>query len=175
MHASAPTTLIAIARAIFAAASAVCLLAVSVYFGLSAMPTEMGLSIVAGSLGMAFANLDKLSEFSGGGFSAKLRTEFQAVIDKETEPGKTISHLSRPNLDANTLAVLGGLSDPRYTWRTLDGIAGSANLSEAEAWKILAPLVGNQLVHVSNKRGTGQMIWSLTSSGRNLLAEQKAE
>lgn len=175
MVASLTATLSVIARAVFVAASAVCLLGASVYFGLLRLPTEMGLSIVAGSLGLAFSNLDKLSEFSGGGFSAKLRTQVQAVIDKETEPRKTIGHPSGPAFDENTLAVLRALSDPRFTWRTLNGIAGSANLSEAETWKLLVPLVGDKLVQVSNKKGTGVMIWSLTSLGRLLLADQNAD
>ena len=37
-------------------------------FGLLQRPTEMGLSIVAGALGMAFSSLDKVALFKGGSF-----------------------------------------------------------------------------------------------------------
>jgi hypothetical protein len=36
------------------------------------MATEMGLAILAGALGLAFSNLDKISKFKGAGFEAEM-------------------------------------------------------------------------------------------------------
>lgn len=43
------------------------------YFGIIGKPTEMGISIVASSLVLAFINIDKIEFFKGGGFEARLR------------------------------------------------------------------------------------------------------
>jgi hypothetical protein len=42
-------------------------------FGLLGKPTEMGLMIVACSLALAFANLDRIQRFKGAGFEAEMR------------------------------------------------------------------------------------------------------
>ena len=52
--------------------SAIVLLIVSSVLGFMSMPTEMGLAILSGALGMAFSNIDKISEFKGAGFEAKI-------------------------------------------------------------------------------------------------------
>ena len=121
----------------------------------------MGLSILAGALGLAFSNLDKLSEFSGAGFSAKMKDQVQAVIDKETEQADT-SGDNPDSLSENEIAVLRALGNAKYTWRTLKGISGGASLSEQEVWETLLPLIEQNYVRTSNKRSTGEMIWSLT-------------
>jgi len=63
------------------------LLIVSIFvFGLKGMAAEMGIAVAASGVFLAFANLDKFSEFKGAGFEAKLR---QAV----DEANATIENL----------------------------------------------------------------------------------
>ncbi len=152
--------------------SAVVLLAVPCYFGYMAQPTEMGLAILAGALGLAFSNIDKLSEFSGAGFSAKTKDRIQAVVEKETEityspsGGGQITQASPLEI-----SILKALYSPRYTWRTLSGVSRDAGCSESEAWTVLVNLVSDKLVRVANKNNTGEMIWALTTKGRQFAAE----
>ena len=50
------------------------LLVASIFvFGLKGMAAEMGIAVAASGVFLAFANLDKFSEFKGAGFEAKLR------------------------------------------------------------------------------------------------------
>ena len=53
-------------------------IALATMFGLLGKSTEMGLIIVAGAIGLAFLNIDKIEMFKGGGFEAKMK---QAVKD----------------------------------------------------------------------------------------------
>ena len=46
-------------------------------FGLKGQSTEMGIAVIASSIFLAFANLDKFAKFKGAGFEAELR----AVVD----------------------------------------------------------------------------------------------
>lgn len=61
------------------------LLTTSIFiFGLKGMAAEMGIAVAASGLFLAFANLDKFSEFKGAGFEAKLReavNEANATIE----------------------------------------------------------------------------------------------
>lgn len=156
-------------ESVFKFSSTAVLLVVPCYFGYMSQPTEMGLAILAGALGLAFSNIDKLSEFSGAGFSAKMKDQIQAVVEKETEatpyPGSEGEATQASPVEA---AVLKALSNPKYTWRTLSGISKDAGYSEAEAWPALVKLVGNKFIQTVNKNKTGEMIWALTNEGRHL-------
>lgn len=156
---------------IFQFLSVLVLLGVSVFFGYMSKPTEMGLAILAGALGLAFSNLDKFSEFSGAGFSAKMKDQLQAVIDKETEelPAEN-SEASALNISSQEQLMLDNLANPKYTWRTLPGLSKAVGCDESEAWKILVNLTSNGLVRCGNKNKTGEMIWSLTTLGRQRIA-----
>ncbi|MBU3179082.1 hypothetical protein KPL47_22560 [Clostridium estertheticum] len=44
----------------------------SLIFGIIGKPTEMGLAIIAGSITVAFLNIDKIQRFKGGGFEAEM-------------------------------------------------------------------------------------------------------
>lgn len=152
--------------------SAIVLLVVSCCLGYMGQPTEMGLAILAGALGLAFSNIDKLSEFSGAGFSAKMKDQIQAVVDKETEATPLSEDEGKAKKAPSTdVAILKALSNPNFTWRTLPGISKDANYNESEAWTILVSLVGNEFVRSGNKNKTGEMIWALTAKGRQLAAE----
>ncbi|WP_372738320.1 hypothetical protein [Neptunomonas sp.] len=149
------------------------LIFVSTYFGVVQQPTEMGLAILTGALGLAFANLDKFSEFSGAGFSAKMKSQMQAVIDKETEETPSESELNAVSseLSNDEKSLITALANAKYTWRTLPGLCKDSNLSESEAWKILVRLVENEYVRIGNKNKTGEVIWTLTNKGRKVSSK----
>lgn len=156
---------------VFKYSSAAVLLVVPCYFGYMGQPTEMGLAILAGALGLAFSNIDKLSEFSGAGFSAKMKHQIEAVVEKETESTPLLKDDGEATKSSYVeAAILEALSNPKYTWRTLPGISKDASCSESEAWTVLVGLVSNKLVRVANKNKTGEMIWALTTKGRQLAA-----
>jgi hypothetical protein len=50
-------------------------------FGLLGKPTEMGLVITAITIGLAFANIDKIQRFKGAGFEAEMKKVDQVVKD----------------------------------------------------------------------------------------------
>ena len=88
-------------------ASYVVLLGGTLVLGLMGLPVEMGLSIVAGSIALAFLNIDKISKFKGAGFEAEMREQITAIVNKETEPeideGKIKAGINLPRFDAHSL------------------------------------------------------------------------
>ncbi|MCZ2808750.1 MAG: hypothetical protein O2V44_05295 [Candidatus Bathyarchaeota archaeon] len=70
------------------------LLIASVFvFGLKGMAAEMGIAVAASGIFLAFANLDKFSEFKGAGFEAKLKeavSEANATIENLKEVAKPL-------------------------------------------------------------------------------------
>ena len=81
------------------------LLIVSVFvFGLRGMTVEMGIGVVASAIFLAFANLDKFSEFKGGGFEAKLKQ----AVDEANATVENLREITTPliitSLDSLTMA-----------------------------------------------------------------------
>jgi len=133
----------------------------------------MGLAILAGALGLAFSNVDKISEFSGAGFTAKMKGQIQAVIDKETEvsEGEESEKIGVERVPDNELTVLKALANSKYTWRTFPGICRDVDCDQDDAWITLLSLLGGGLVQTGNKNDTGEMIWSITSKGRQRISK----
>lgn len=152
------------------ALSAAVLLGGPFYFGYKHQPSEMGLVIVAGALGLAFSNLDKFSEFSGAGFSAKMRDQIKAVINKETEPEKSDSAhgitVKAYGLDENTEKVVKALGNSRYTWRTVSGISQESGLPKREITRALSWLSLNNLIVKAESKDRAN--WGLSEDGRDL-------
>lgn len=74
--------------------SVLMLFGVSTFLGFFDKATEMGLAIVAGALGLAFANIDKIHKFKGAGFEAEMKDlvkEGHDVIDSLKELGIALS------------------------------------------------------------------------------------
>jgi hypothetical protein len=152
--------------------SASVLLGVSSVLAFFGKPTEMGLSILAGALGLAFANISKLKKFKGAGFEAEMQEQLQAVIDKETEPEPEISKIEASNfadggIDGGKRKVLAALGNPEYTWRFLGGLAKETGLSRETIRAALSEMEETELVRRSSKK-EGAM-WSLTLLGRETL------
>lgn len=142
------------------------LLFVSAAFGYRGQRTEMAEIIVAASLALAFLNIEKFEEFRGLGFSAKLRRQLQAILDKETEPTTT------KGSDAETDYALVALSNVRYTWRTIAGIAKEANKDKRDVRARLTLLRRDGLV-TSMRDDKGKILWALTRTGRERASPSK--
>ena len=81
------------------------LLILSIFiFGLKGMPTEMGIAVVASSIFLAFANLEKFSEFKGAGFHAKLKK----AVDEANATINNLKEVAIPLVKTN-LSILSNL------------------------------------------------------------------
>jgi hypothetical protein len=161
-------------ESILRAASAAVLLIVPIYFGYVGKPTEMGLVIAAGFIGLVFSSLDKFESFKAGGIEAKLKLEqIDAIIDKQTESdyseGLESPGIEIPNLDLvpkNAQDVLAALHDPNYTWRYVSGVCKATKLNRGSVQAALEWLVAHG--YVKKSIGKNGEIWALTSEGRSL-------
>jgi hypothetical protein len=77
------------------------LLGISSAYGFMGMTAEMGLAIIAGSIGLAFTNIDKISRFKGAGFEAEMCNKVMhtptGVVHKATEDGVTACGIDTKN------------------------------------------------------------------------------
>lgn len=151
--------------------SFVLLLAGTFWFGLHGRPTEMGLSILAAAIGLAFANLDKIEWFKGGGFEVRmLKQQVEALIAKEAEPPTKDESAGLQvrgyGLDDETRRVLLALGNSKYTWRTQSGIERESGVPLLELQKALSWLAKNELVVRSGTEASAN--WGLSEEGRNL-------
>lgn len=161
------------ARWVIKVAGYVVLLVCTVIFGFMGMPAEMGLSIVAGAVALAFADIEKFSRIKGVGFEAELREKLDAVIDKETEPPELDGEAEllipgRSKVDVPTCKVIRALQHPEYTWRYLGGIKKDTKLSSDEIKNSLSWLVDHG--YVKKSLGPHGAVWNLTKEGRYLSA-----
>jgi hypothetical protein len=138
-------------------------------FGCLGKPTEMGLAIVAASMALVFSDIDKFQSFNGAGFSAVLRNQIEAIIDKQTEPisGNDSENTSplTAKLESEVKSVLGALNHSRFTWRYLAGVSQDSKQPKAKAKKALDWLVSNGFARQS--QGKHGPIWSITDEGRS--------
>ena len=145
----------------------------SLIFGFLSKATEMALAIVAGCLGLAFLNLHKMKKFKGAGFEAEMKDKIEAIIEKETEPGRSEQigdsgySVDAYGTDEKTQKVIRALFNPTYTWRYVQGISKESDLPKAEALDALNELLSKNLV--SSTEGDHGTLWCLTAKGRNVL------
>lgn len=71
----------------------------AIVFGFMKRPTEMGLSIIAGLMGMSFTQLGKIAEISGAGIKLKTR-KLDKTIETATAKLEDIEELSEHLVDA---------------------------------------------------------------------------
>ncbi len=127
---------------------------------------------------MAFLKLDKFSEFSGIGFSAKLREvekKVEAIEVKETEVDP-LPDASAQFCDVNVLQVspqekqaLEAIENSKFTFRTATGIAQNLKTSQASARNLMVALEDKGLVsQIVTSRRT--VAWNITAQGREYLA-----
>jgi hypothetical protein len=78
-------------------------LGLAVMFGVMGKPTEMGIIVVAGAIGLAFLNIDKIQRFKGAGFEAEMKRaveEANATIEQLREVATTSSEVILTDLMA---------------------------------------------------------------------------
>ncbi|MDP3795594.1 MAG: hypothetical protein Q8R06_00390 [Polaromonas sp.] len=147
------------------------LLGASSYFGYIGKPTEMGLSILASVLALAFTNIDKIRKFKGAGFEAEMRDKVEAMVAKEAEPSSDAQPaaftVKAYGLDENTRKVVKSLGNSKYTWRSLTGLARESGLPASTIKVALHWLSENGLAVAA---GVGRQVnWGLTEEGRELF------
>jgi len=155
-------------KLIFQSASYLMLLGVSSTYGYMAMPKEMGLSILAGALGLAFSNIDKISKFKGAGFEAEMNM-VQTLIENQTEPSQEQKEkLKKDNeLSHTDSQIFNSLQkNPRYTWRYAKTVADEILLPVNETESHLKSLMSRGLVK-SGKGSSGE-IWAITNLGKSV-------
>jgi len=153
--------------------SSLMLFGISTILGFYGKPVEMGLAIVAGSIGFAFSNINKIRKFEGAGFKAEMIEKINTIVEKETEQDiseelttkEQISYLE--NLGKTEINILNSLSNKTYTWRTATGISKELNIDRNEVSKHFPTLILNDLVRET--KGPKGKLWSLTSTGRAQL------
>ena len=151
--------------------SAITLLIVTTILALMGRSVEMGLSLIAGAIGLSFANIEKIRRFKGAGFEAEMREKIQTIVDKETEiEPESILEMTDNRSSDRMKAVITALGDPRYTWRYLGGLARDACLDMEEAKKELFSLA--EQGYAKTTKGRKGPLWTLTNSGRLILAQQ---
>lgn len=146
------------------------LLGAPVVFGVFGKPAEAGVCVVAGAIGLAFINIDKIKRFKGGGFEAEMRDQLDAMVAKEAEPEEETSfsglQVQAFGFDDNTKKVVLALNSPRYTWRSVGGIAQESGLSRQDVKDCLGWLQENELaMQVGVNKRTN---WGLTEQGRDI-------
>jgi len=142
----------------------------TLFFGAKGQAAEMGLAIVASSIALAFAEIERFSRIRGAGFEAELRDQFQAVLEKETEvPSQARIHgdLVTEPLEPRIVAVMRALADPGYTWRYFGGVRKDSKLDSKDVSYALNWLVTAGYARRSQKNEGP--IWSLTAKGRDAL------
>lgn len=97
------------------------------------------------TIGLAFSNIDKLKSFEGAGFTAEMREQIKAVVEKETEQDSEFIELvktdSTIDTEPNENKILEALSNQKYTWRALHGISTESNVNKNEVKAIVNNLV----------------------------------
>lgn len=137
------------------------------------------MAVVAGfsAVCMAFLRLEKFSEFSGVGFSAKLRDvvkKVEAMEVRETEvdvdevSGAQFGQITAIQLSAQEREALEAIEDSPFTFRTATGLAQNLGLSVSAVRQLMIGLEEKGLVSqiVTSRRS---IAWNITAQGRSYL------
>src|SRR5690606_9130507 len=140
-------------------------------------PAELAGFLVAGALSLAFLKLNEFSEFGGAGFIARINRDvkeiekaIEPIKSKETEPDRLEEFAGNDEnesgllLDESHRKVLVALTQSKYSWRTIGGIAKDANINENMVPDILFDLEQAGMA-VSGKSSSGLVIWGSTMKG----------
>jgi predicted transcriptional regulator len=156
----------------FKIASFFVLLVISTIYGFLSLSAEMGLAILAGSIGLAFSNIDKISKFKGAGFEAEMNM-VHTLLENQTEPtieqkeeAKTKDKLTH---DENCILIC--LQKSGYTWRYISTISSETGISNAETTDYLHSLMSKGFA--KNGKGSKGEIWSITSVGKSVQEQHQ--
>jgi hypothetical protein len=148
------------------------LLVISTIYGFMSMATEMGLAILAGALGLAFSNLDKISKFKGAGFEAEMNM-VHTMLENQTEPTPEQKEESKAkdDLTSEENRILITLQKPGYTWRYANTVASETNIGKDIINYNLHALM--QRGFCKNDSGSKGEIWSITALGKNVQEQHQ--
>ena len=143
------------------------LLVISTIYGFLSLAAEMGLAILAGSIGLAFSNIDKISKFKGAGFEAEMNM-VHTMLENQTEP--TIEQKeeakAQDKLTHDENCILVCLQKTGYTWRYTNTISNETGLSKSETLDYLYSLMGKGFA--KNGKGSKGEIWAITAVGKSV-------
>lgn len=131
------------------------------------MPTEMGLSILAGALGLGFSNIGRIAKFKGAGFEAEMRM-LQTTIEAQIEPTSEAKDAAKKT-DSVTeleLKVLKSLQRPGYTWRYAKSVAAEIDKTTESTESVLQSMKSRRLV--DSGQGSNGEIWTATALGKSV-------
>ncbi|MFM2478841.1 hypothetical protein [Celerinatantimonas sp. MCCC 1A17872] len=89
------------------------ILVLTVIFGWKAMPTEMGIIVVAGAIFLSFLNIDKIQRFKGAGFEAEMRQvveDANASIHQLRDVATTSTKATLTTLIASSFGFTNGMN-----------------------------------------------------------------
>lgn len=127
----------------------------------------MGLAILAGSLGLAFSNIDKISKFKGAGFEAEMNM-VHTMLESQTEPTQAQKDKakSQDELTHDENCILVCLLEHGYTWRYANTISAETGISKTQTGAYLHALMTKGFT--KNGEGSNGEIWSITALGKNM-------
>ncbi|ABA90274.1 hypothetical protein Pcar_3039 [Syntrophotalea carbinolica DSM 2380] len=139
---------------------------------------EMGIFAGFSAVCMAFLKLERFSEFSGIGFSAKLRDTVRKVeamevketeVDPEDLSNQPVSEFSWVRISEIERSALQAIEDSPFTFRTATGLAQNLGISVSSVRQLMAGLEDKDMVAqiVTSRRTTA---WNITALGRTYLA-----
>lgn len=156
----------------FQIASFIVLLVISTIFGYLSLSTEMGLAILAGSIGLAFANIDKISKFKGAGFEAEMNM-VHTMLENQTEPTLEQKEQAKAQVklshDENCILIC--LQKADYTWRYTNTISNETGLSHSETLDYLHTLMAKGFT--KNGKGAKGEIWAITAVGKSVQEQHQ--
>ncbi len=149
-------------------ASVITLFGVSAGLGFCGRPAEMGLSVLAGAIGLGFSNIDKISKFKGAGFEAEMREQqlAESVVAQQTDNTDNLKALAFDITDRRQ-KVMSSLIHTEYNYRTTSGIAKELNLPIDLIADELEWLKEKALV--TKKPASHAYLWNLTEKGMALF------
>lgn len=148
------------------------LLVISSIYGFIEKPAEMGMAVLAGALGLAFSNLDKISRFKGAGFEAEMNM-VQTMIENQTEPmpDQKEEAKKKDDLTEEENKILKCLQKPGYTWRYAKTVAGEISQSIPITERSLISLMSRGLA--KSGKGSNGEIWAITTLGKSVQEQHK--
>ncbi|MCJ8320532.1 MAG: hypothetical protein MJK12_12915 [Colwellia sp.] len=148
------------------------LLGISATYGFMSLAAEMGLAILAGAIGLAFTNIDKISKFKGAGFEAEMNM-VHTMLESQTEP--TIEQREQAkaqgDLTHDENCILVCLLKQGYTWRYANTISGETGISKSEIIDYLHSLMDKGFT--KNGEGSNGEIWSITALGKSVQEQYR--
>jgi predicted transcriptional regulator len=161
-------------KIIFQSSSYLVLLGISSSYGFLAKPAEMGLAILAGSLGLAFSNIDKISNFlfKSPGFNMELDM-VKTIIENQTEPTPEQKEEAKNSKNITEIEnqILQSLQKTGYTWRYAKTVASEISSPKAKTQETLAKLLSQGLA--KKGKGSNGEIWAITILGKNVQEQHE--